>query len=44
MATWSALQQMEDLVQKLGGEKRIKRIQSGELVVVERSEANRRWI
>ena len=38
MANWSALQQVEDLVQKLGGEERIKRIQSGELVLVERSQ------
>ena len=37
MANWSALQKVEDLVQKLGGEERIKRIQSGELVLVERS-------
>jgi len=36
MATWSALQQVEDLVQKLGGEENIKRIQSGELVLVEK--------
>lgn len=37
MAHWKPVDLVQDLVNQLGGEERIKRIQSGELVLVERS-------
>lgn len=40
MAHWNPVDQMQDLVNKLGGEDRIKRFQSGELMLVERNAAS----
>lgn len=37
MSHWKPVDLMQDLVNRIGGEERIKRFQSGELVVVERS-------
>lgn len=39
---WSPIRQVDDVINKFGTEERIKRFQSGELVLVERNEAQKR--
>ena len=41
---WNPVEQIQDVANKFGTEERIRRFQSGELVLVERSKVNRRWI
>ena len=41
---WNPVEQIQDIANKFGTEERIRRFQSGELVLVERSKVNRRWI
>lgn len=41
MSRWEPAEQVQDLVNTLGGGDRIKRIQSGELMLVERSQAHK---
>lgn len=41
---WSPIRQVDDVVNKFGTEERIKRFQSGELMLVERSEAIKRGV
>lgn len=41
---WSPIRQVDDVINKFGTEERIKRFQSGELVLVERNEAQKRGV
>lgn len=41
---WSSIRQVDDVINKFGTEERIKRFQSGELVLVERNQAQERGV